>query len=222
MVSWLFGSIALVAVAAALALAVFLIAVVRGWFAALANGFLVALVVAFVSLGVFAVWLSGTWGYRAARRVVTEQVELDLRNIGDIVERQIQDELEEAFQQIEHLASELPADYLTKRSEAAIEDDLQELAHINTRFLQLDIVDMARRRLGTSTLAAKAEPLPRDGIGSCLDGHRYASEPYWSNAFARPGHDEYEHVIDLCVSVEAHGAPIGALAARFDLEDSLI
>src|SRR5258708_21058174 len=66
MAAVLFGSFALVATVAVLSLVLYLVAVLRGWFAALPNGFLLALLSAFVWIGLFAVWLGGGGGLSAA------------------------------------------------------------------------------------------------------------------------------------------------------------
>jgi len=222
MASWILGSFALVSILATAALVVYLVAVLRRWFAALPNGFLVALVSAFVGLGVFAVWLSGAWGYRAAYRIIFDQVVLDLRNVGDIVERQIQDELDEALLQMTHLAGEVPADRLRTLSATELEHSLREVTHINTRFVQLTLVDAGSKTLATIAAATASEPLPRVGVAYCLDGKTYVSDPYISSAFGRSGHGEHEHVIDLCVPIASGGTVVGGLFARFDVQDNLV
>jgi class 3 adenylate cyclase len=217
-----FGSLVLVSVVAIVSLAVYLAALLRGWFAALPNGFLLALVSAFVGIGVFAVWLSGTWGYRAAHRIIFDQVVLDLRNVGDIVERQIQDELDEAFLQMKHLAAEIGADRLTTLAASDVDRSLREVTHINTRFVQLAVVDAEGRRLGSFTTAASAAALPRVGIAYCLEGKPYASDPYLFTGSARSGHGSDEHLMDLCVPISARDAVVGAVVARFDIQDNLV
>jgi class 3 adenylate cyclase len=220
--SLFFGSLVLVSVVAILSLALYLVAVLRGWFAALPNGFLLALVSAFVGIGVFAVWLSGTWGYRAADRIIFNQVVLDLRNVGDIVERQIQDELDEAFLQMRHLAAEIGADRLSNLSTSDVERSLREVTHINTRFVQLAIVDADGKRLGAYATAASAAALPRVGIAYCLEGKAYASDPYLFASSARSGHGNDEHLMDLCVPITSGNAVVGGVVARFDIQDNLV
>jgi class 3 adenylate cyclase len=222
MVSLLLGSVGVVSMAAGVSLVVYLVAVLRGWFARLPNGFLVALVSAFVGLGVFAVWLSGAWGYRAANRIIFEQVVLDLKNVGDIVERQIQDELDEALLQLRHLAREIPADRLQKLPVIEVEQDLREVAHINPRFVQLILVDADGRRLASMTTTAKPMPLPRVGIAYCLEGKTYASDPYISDSSQREGHGAQEHLMDLCVPILSGSTIVGGLVARFDVQDNLV
>ena len=222
LVSVFFGSFVLVSIAAGVLLAVYLVAVLRGWFAARPNGFLLALVSAFVGIGVFAVWLSGAWGYRAAHRVIFDQVVLNLQNVGDIVERQIQDELNEALLQMKHLASEIEANRLQKLPVADIEHSLRELTHINPQFVQLSMVDATGTRLADFTTAGAMRPSPRVGVAYCLEGSPYASDPYLSTTSQRSGHGDREHVMDLCVPITANNVVVGGILAQFDIQDNLI
>ncbi len=222
MVPSLLGSFVLVSIAGIAALALFLVAMARRWFAALPSGFLVVLIVAFVGLGVFTLWLSGAWGYRAARQIVFDQVVLNLQNIGGIVEQQIKGELDDAFEQLHHLASELPAVRLYQIPAGDLEQTLREVAHVNTHFLQLDIVDDDGKRLAGTSSARTPQPLPRIPIAYCLGGTPFASDPYFSDAFPREGHHEREHIMDLCVPITAAYSVVGVLVARFDVQDNLI
>ncbi|HEY2150407.1 MAG TPA: adenylate/guanylate cyclase domain-containing protein [Vicinamibacterales bacterium] len=222
MVSALLGSFVLVSIAATAALTVYLVAVLRRWFAAMPHGFLVALVSAFVGIGVFAVWLSGAWGYQAAYRIIFSQVVLDLKNVGDIVERQIQAELDEALLQLTHLASEVAADQLQKLPTAEIERNLREVAHIDTRFVQLTMVDAQGKRLGTFGTVNGSAPLPRIGVAYCLEGKTFASDPYVSSDSQRSGHSDHEHVMDLCVPITLNNAVVGGIVAQFDIQDNLV
>lgn len=216
------GSFVVVSIAAAVTLAVYLVAVLRGWFAALPNGFLLALVSAFVGIGVFGVWLSGAWGYRGAHRIIFDQVVLDLKNVGDIVERQIQDELDEAILQMTHLGGEIGADRLRKLSPKEIEQNLREVTHINARFVQLTVVDATGKPLGRFATAAAAAALPRVGVAYCLEGKTYASDPYVSAASQRSGHGDHEHVMDLCVPMTTGNEVLGGIVAQFDIQDNLV
>lgn len=220
--SALFGSFVVVSVAAAVSLALYLVAVLRGWFAALSSGFLLALISAFVWIGVFAVWLSGAWAYHAAHRIIFDQVVLDLQNVGDIVGRQIQDELDEAFLQMNHLAGEISTDRLQKLPPAEIAQSLREVTHINTRFVQLTIVDANGKPLGAVTTVAAAQSLPRVGVAYCLEGKTYASDPYLPATTRRSGHGDREHVMDLCVPMTAGSTVVGAVVAQFDIQDNLV
>jgi class 3 adenylate cyclase len=222
MVEHLLASFVFVSIAAAAALTLYLVAVLRGWFAALPNGFLVALVTAFIGIGVFAVWLSGAWGYRAAHQIIFDQVVLDLKNVGDIVERQIQDELDEALLQLNHLAGEILADRLAKLPTAEIEQDLREVAHINTRFIHLSVVDADGNRMARVATEGTPEQLPKVGTAYCLEGKTYTSDPYLVSGLQRSGHGDREHVIDLCVPILSGSTVVGGVVARFDVQDNLV
>jgi class 3 adenylate cyclase len=214
-------SFAVVSIVAAAALALYLVAVLRSWFAQLPHGFLVALVSGFIGLSVLAVWLSGAWAYRTAQAIIVEQVGMSLGNVGDIIERQIQDELDEALLQLRHVASELRVDHLQETSASELEHALLEVQHVNARFVQISLVGKNGGRLAVTSLADKPADLPRVGVAYCLDGKTYVSDPYVGTAFGRDGHDAGEHEIDLCVPILNGTTGVGGVVGRFDVQDNL-
>jgi class 3 adenylate cyclase len=124
---------------------------------------------------------------------------------------------------LKHLAGEIPANRLKTLPTAELEQNLREVAHVNTRFIQLSVVDGDGKRLAAITAAAApASGLARVGVAYCLEGKTYASDPYLSAGSQREGHADHEHVMDLCVPILSGATVVGGLSARFDIQDQLI
>lgn len=215
----LFGSVLVVSLLALGLAALFLVAVHRRWFSRFTNGFAITLTLAVVGIAIFAVWITGAWAYREARGIILDQVRLDLQNIGDILEREIQDEIEETFTQLTHLAEQLSDDRLEPDSLQVIEHDLREIVRVNTDILQLEAADENGARVAAATLAPAAQPSGRVGMAYCLDGRRHASAPQQNPAFASNGHSG--HLIELCVPILTGSKVVGALNAHFDIQRKL-
>lgn len=202
----------LVAVGAGLAV---LLAVARlRWLSRMENGFGLTLMLALGGLGIATSVVLGVWGYHAGRRILFEETVEQLGNVGEIVEREIRQEIEDALRQLGNLAGGV-ASRVAGPASRQLQQELQSIQRFNPRFLQIDALDQQGGLLTSSSLTGAAETASRVAAAFSLEGKPFASEVYFSPVFKR-------YVLLLGVPVRGPGDAVqGALTARYDLQDEL-
>lgn len=191
-------------------LCVFLFVVRRRWFARFEKGYFITLVLAIAGPAIGSTILLGLWGYEVSEQLFVARVESELADMAAIVERQIREDLQEAFAEMERRGAIVDRELL--RTVPAFRERLERITMTEPRFLQMDVFDSNGNRI-TGSRQVGAEPSARVDIAYALDGTRYASEPYFSEVWGN-------YVVNLVVPIRvAEGQEIlGALSSHYDFD----
>ena len=200
----------------AAATAALLVVLSRRWFARFEQGFFFAVAAAIVLTALMASALIGTWGYEAARRVLTAQLTAALDSVATIVERQVGLEIQRLHQQMAGLAKAAAPALRPGGDLKDLASSLRAVRDFNPHYLQIDLMDAAGAlRLSTEATPSRRAAPDRIGTAFNLEGRPYVSEPRLSPAYGR-------EVIYVGVPVTAaDGRVIGALGTLFDLQTVL-
>ena len=185
------------------------------WFARFGEGFFLTLVVAFSGIALMASSVIGMWGYQAAKSVVERELVVELENVADIVESQVQAGLNRVRQRLEALGVGLAPLLRRQATAEELAAELRIIQHFDSRYLQMRIVNTEPREVVTVSTLAGSEPLNRIGAAFTAEGKTFTSDAYDSAVFGR-------HVIYIGVPIrDEHGAVLGGISARFDLQTLL-
>jgi class 3 adenylate cyclase len=204
------------AVALAVAAAVFglyLWAVRARWFARLSRGFFFTLLLAVGGAGVGTALVLGVWLYEAGRDIVFGSVVTGMRNLGDVLEGEIHEEIAQARAVLGRLGETVPPALVHERPDEA-RAMIREVQHVDRRFLQLSVYDHQGTRLLQSSTRERQEPPNRIAIAHALEGRVFVSDPYVSPVFDR-------YVLYFAVPLRGARQVEGVLTARWDLQDDL-
>ena len=195
----------------------FLCAVWRRGFARFKKGFLLMVMTALVGMAMMASSVISVWGYQASKAVVSHELVVELENVADIVESQVGAGIGRVQHGLESLGRDLapllrrkaPADQLTNELKL-------NLLKVDSRCLQIRIVDTEPHVLVTVSTKAESEPLNRIGAAFTAEGKNYVSDAYDSPVFGRS-------VVFIGVPIkDESGAVLGGVNVRFDLETLLM
>jgi class 3 adenylate cyclase len=200
----------------AAATGVLLYALSRRWFARFERGFFLAVASAIVLTALMASALIGTWGYGAARRILSIELTAALDSIGTIVQQQIDLEVLRLNERMTGLAKAAVPALGPHGDLKDLTSSLQAVQDFNPHYLEIDLMDATGKLVASSEEDAAVRPVP-DRIGTAfnLEGRTYVSEPRPSAAYRR-------EVIYVGVPVKrSDGTVVGALGTLFDLQTSL-
>ena len=207
------------AVAISLAVAVvlfgvYLYAIRARWFSRLHRGFFYTFLLAVGGAGVGTAAILVVWFYDTGRDVVFQSVVTGMKNMGDVVEGEIHEEIERSRTMLGRVAETVSTDAVRRRPDEA-RVLIREVQHVDPRFLQLSVYDHQGALLLVSTITDRQEPPNRIAISYALEGRPFVSDPYVSPAFDR-------YVLYLAVPLRGAKKQIdGVLTARFDLQNDL-
>ena len=158
----------------------------------------------------------GVWGYEAARRIIGDELSVELQDVGSVVGNQVTQDLAGISAGLRSFgASMVP---LVERGAAAneLQDRLRAIQSFNQRFVQLAIFDPQGRALATTSGAGSPETASRVAIAFGLDGKTYVSDAYFSELQKR-------QLILVSVPLRAGTGPVvGVVCAWYDLQSELI
>ncbi len=195
----------------ALVFALFIYAVRSRWTGRFERGFLIELVVALIGVGLMSASIVGVWGYLAAKRIIDEELVIEMQDVGRIVEADILHDVASVETQLRGLGTSLadardrgapPAD-ITERLTAAMKFDAQ--------FLQLRLYDGAGALITVTSTTGDAEPPNRIATAFNVEGKPFVTEAYYSTTFKR-------QVINISLPILDRSSNVRLIvSARFDL-----
>jgi class 3 adenylate cyclase len=209
------GAVAIAAGVAAVLFGVYLYAIRTRWFSRLDRGFFYTFLLAVGGAGIGTALVLGIWFYDVGRHTVFESVATGMRNMGDVVQGEIQEEIERGRVTLLRIAETVSID-MARRRPAEARVLLREVQQIDPRFLQLTVHDEGGALVLVSSTGERHEPPDRIAISHALEGRPFVSEAYVSPVFDR-------YVLYLAVPLRgaASRQVEGALAARWDLQTDL-
>jgi class 3 adenylate cyclase len=206
-----------VAVCMAVALVLFgtyLYAVRARWFARLYRGFFYTFLLAVVGAGVITAAILVVWFYDVGREIVFKSVVNGMRNMGDIIEGEVHEEVARGRTMLLRLADRITLEMVRERPDE-VRALLGEIQRVDPRFLQLNVFDQQGTSVLVSGTADQHEPPDRMGLSHALAGQPFVSHPYVSPVFDR-------YVLYLAAPLRgATTQNTGALTARWDLQNDL-
>jgi class 3 adenylate cyclase len=204
---WILGTAALWLVV----FAGFVYAVRARWMSRLDNGFLVQLIIGLAAIGLMAASIVGVWGYMAAAQILDQELVIEMRDIGQIVEAQVAAELDEVRQQMLSLGVSLADAKDRGASGADLKDRLASARSFATHYLQMRLVDAQGAVLAESSAVEAGEPVNRIALAFNQEAKPFVSEAYYSPTFK-------QQVLQMSLPVlDQAGKPRVMIGARFDL-----
>jgi class 3 adenylate cyclase len=195
-------------------LALFVAAVHLRWFSQLRRGFLVTLMIAMVGTGLASSLLVGSWGFKSAKQIMSEETIKYLEWFGRLVEKEVNGGIEKSLAQMSELSKILVPE-IERGTLADVHDDTDDFIRVNRRFIQINVYDKSGRLLTAASLENGIEPVDRVAVAFALDGRNFTTDPYLSTVFGK-------HVLYLCVPMESPaGEVIAAMSTRLDLDAAL-
>lgn len=195
--------------------AVYIVILRKRLLARFPRGFLYSVMIAMVGGALTASSIIGMWGYQAAKQLLEEEVVEELGAVGQIVETELANEMQNVSRQLSSFgASLLP---LVERTDgrAELATRLQTAMSVNERLLELHVFDGEGRLVASSSRVEQTEPISRQAIGANLDGKGFVSDASRSKAFGR-------QVLFVSEPLRAGSGPVrGAVGARYDLQGEL-
>ena len=195
-------------------LALFVAAVHLRWFSQLRRGFLVTLMIAMVGTGLASSLLVGSWGFKSAKQIMSEETIKHLEWFGRLVEKELNSGIEKSLAQMSELSKILVPE-IERGALADVHDDTDDFIRVNRRFIQINVYDKSGRLLTAASLENGIEPVDRVAVAFALDGRNFTADPYLSTVFGKD-------VLYLCVPMESPaGEVVGAMSTRLDLDAAL-
>jgi len=204
-------AISLTALGWALAFAVFLFAVRRRWTGRLERGFLVELLIALIGVGLMSASIVGVWGYLAAKRIIDDELIVEMQDVGRIVEADVRHDVADVQSQLTGLGTSLADAHDHGASVSDLRDRLSAALSFDRQYLLLRLVDTNGAVLAESSSTGEVEPADRIAVAFGLEGKPFVSEPYLSKVYKR-------QVINISIPVfDASNHVRLLMSARFDL-----
>ena len=196
--------------------AFFIYALRARWLARYAGGFFISMLIALVGVALMSASVVGVWGYEAARRILNQELVVELQDVGSIVESQVNQEIAGIEVGLSRFgASMVP---LIQRGAPATElqDRLRTVQSFDPRFLQFALFDHEGRFLAASTEAGQREEASRVAIAFSLEGKPFVSDAQLSAIHGR-------ELVFVSLPLRMGTGPVlGIVAAWYDLQPELI
>ncbi len=193
----------------------FVFALRKRWFARFRRGYFISTLVALVGMALMSASVVGAWGYEAGKRLISQELVVELEDVGGIVERGIGHELTGVQTRLEGFGS-LAVPLVERGAPAAeLEERLSEFRVVDARFVQVALYDREGRLLAASSAAPTSDEASRVALAFSLDG-----KPYVSDAFLSKSHQRQLVYVGLPLRSGA-GPVVGVVGAWFDLQGAL-
>ena len=207
----LMAAVGLTALAWAAVFAVFVYAVRARWIARFERGFFFEILIALIGLGLMSASVVGVWGYLAAKRVVDEELVVEMRDVGRIVEATVQNEIGDVERQLVGLGTALADARDRGATLAELKDRLTAARTFDEQFLQLRLYDADGAVIVETSTTGDVEPPNRIAVAFSLEGKPFVSEAYLSKTFNRQILNISQPVLDRAGHVRV------LISTRFDL-----
>jgi class 3 adenylate cyclase len=194
-------AVTLTATAWGLVFALFVYAVHARWPARFERGFLLELILALIGVGLMSASVVGVWGYLAAKRVLDEELVVEMQDVGRIVESDVSNAMSDVQAQLNGLGTSLADAHDRGATAAELKGRLVAALSFDTQYLQLRLIDKNGALIVETSSTGAIEPASRIGVAFNLEGKPFVSEAYFSDAFKRqilnvsvPIFDQAKHV----------------------------
>ena len=111
------------------------------WAARFEHGFFIQLLAALVGLGLMSASIVGVWGYLAAKQILDDELIVEMRDVGAIVESGVLSEIGDIQTQLTGLGASFADARDRGAPPAELRDRLTAAPSFDTQFLQLRAVD---------------------------------------------------------------------------------
>jgi class 3 adenylate cyclase len=190
----------------------FLVAVRRRWLARFHRGFFIQIGIALLGVALMATSVVGVWGYFAARQVLDDDLEIQMQDIGKLVEGQVAHDLDRIERQMSSLGKSLAAARAKGASTAELKGFLAAAQSFETNYVQMRFIDGDGTILAeTRTVQSSGEPMNRIGIAYNQEGKPFVSDAYYSDTFKR------EILLVSLPITDENGKVTSMIMSRFDL-----
>jgi len=186
------------------------------WLARFRAGFLVSMLVAMMGVALMSASVVGVWGFEAAKRLLRQELEVELQDVGGIVKDQIGRDLSGFSSGLDGLGASLVPLVESHAPMTELQNRLEAIRSFNPRFLQLAVFDLDARPLTAAAQDGEREDASRVAIAFSLDGKPFISEPFYSRS--------HKHrVVLVALPLRAGNGPVrGVIAGWYDLESQLM
>lgn len=205
------AAIGLTALAWSAAFAVFVYAVRARWIARFERGFFLQVLIALIGLALMSASVVGVWGYLAAKRILDEELVVQMRDVGRIVESTIRSEIGDVESQLHNLGAGLADARDRGVTLADLKERLASARTFDTQFLQLRLYNPDGSIIVETSTTGDVEPPNRIAVAFNQEGKPFVSEAYLSTTFGRQVLNVSEPILDR----ENHLRLL--ISARFDL-----
>ena len=199
------------ALAWAVVFAIFIYGVRARWTGRLERGFLVEIVVALIGVGLMSASIVGVWGYVAAKRIVDEELVIEMQDVGRIVEADLINQVSEVQAQLNGLGASLADARDHGASLKDLSDRLAAAMSFDRQYLQLRLLDSTGALITETSATGELEPPNRVAVAFNLEGKPWVSEAYFSKTFGRQVLNISYPILDKSNHVRA------LMSCRFDL-----
>ena len=155
------------------------------WLARFTSGFLLELIIGLVGVGMMSASIVGVWGYMVAWQILDDALVVEMRDVGLIVEREINAEVGAAQMQLQPLPASLADARDLGASPAEIASLLDSAKSFDAHYLQLRLVDAKGTILAETSGAEPGESMSPIALGFNQEGKPFTSEAYSSPVFKR-------------------------------------
>jgi class 3 adenylate cyclase len=189
------------------------LAAVRGrWLARFHRGFFIQVGIALLGVALMATSVVGVWGYFAARQVLDDELEVQMQDIGKLVEGQVAHDLDRIERQMQSLGNSLATARAKGVSTAELKGFLAAAQSFETNYVQMRFIDADGTILAeTRTVQSSGEPMNRIGIAYNQEGKPFVSDAYYSETFKR------EILLVSLPIKDEQGKVTSMIMSRFDL-----
>ncbi len=194
---------------------VYIVVLRKRLLARFSRGFLYSIMIAMIGGALTASSIIGIWGYMAAKQLLEEEIVEELADIGQIVETEVTNELQNVSRQLTAFGGSLLPLLDRPDALADLNARLRTALSVNERLLELHLFDADGRMIASSSRIENTEPISKQAIGANLDGKGFVSDAEQSKAFGR-------QVLFVSEPIRSGSSPVrGAIGVRYDLQGEL-
>ncbi len=195
--------------------ALFIFALRVGWFSRFTSGFALSMLIALGGVALMSVSVVGVWGYEAAKRMLDQELVVELQDVGTIIESEINRDMTYLQDGLSSVGAAM-APLLDRAAPAGeLQDHLRTVQSFDSYFLQVGLFDREGRLLAASTGADRREEASRVAIAFSLEGKPFVSDAYYSEIHKR-------QVVYVGLPLRVGTGPVlGIVAGWYDLQSDL-
>ena len=205
---------ALLLIAGCVLVAVFLVALLAGWFSRLERGFLATVILAITGFAALGAVLSGILSYRAGKQVLLQQIVAGLSSTGQVVEANLRQTIDHEVEVLHEEAGILAAD-LKHGKEQQLPIDLRRMDELNDEIFQISVFDTHTAMVATSFVTSVSDRMNLVAVATALEGNDYVSD-----AEISPVSNTWVLIVATPIR-DARKTVIGAVTVRYDLQREL-
>ena len=164
---------------------VFAVALRRRWLSRFRSGFHMSLGIALMGMVFMAASVVGLWGYSAAKKMLDQELAVELQDVGSIIESQVSRDVDAIKSAIDNAGGTL-ATILLRETPAALEARLRMTLSLRRRVVQMALFDRNGQLMVSAGLDPAREEASRVATAFSLDGKLFVSDAQFSRIYKRP------------------------------------